>query len=222
MQPPPVVAVRSLLLSSSTNQYPEDTETEKQQPTKAIDGSRRHRPPQHRRAAAHHHSDGLHPQNFRNSGTLLLRSWKMAVASLAVLSFLLGMNLSCSRINDTMIQVNTESAALSNLPEAISRAKQQTASMVTLTTARGTIQFLHPRPPRGTTAAYNQTWFKEAYSGMWWQKSRQFIDTDWELGFSTMPITASFKALKNGRARQTSDWLDLSVEHLSIFWKLRY
>jgi hypothetical protein len=60
----------------------------------------------------------------------------------------------------------------------------------------------------------------EAYSGMWWQTLEHFLDTDWTTGFSVMPITASMKALRpKNRARQTKDWLDLNVEHMSIFWK---
>jgi len=34
-----------------------------------------------------------------------------------------------------------------------------------------------------------------------------------------MPIHASMKVLEDERSRQTRDWLDFSVEHLSIFWK---
>jgi len=59
----------------------------------------------------------------------------------------------------------------------------------------------------------------EAYSGMWWQHKRHFLEIDWHSGWTEMPIGGSWKVLRGKRTRQTKDWLDFSVEHLSIFWK---
>mmetsp|Transcript_4027 Transcript_4027/g.8142 ORF Transcript_4027/g.8142 Transcript_4027/m.8142 type:complete len:486 (+) Transcript_4027:1440-2897(+) len=71
----------------------------------------------------------------------------------------------------------------------------------------------------GSHDAYGQRWFQEAYSGMFWTSTHHFLSIDWEPNFNKMPITASIKAFGGGRARQTLDWLDFAVEHLSIFWK---
>ena len=52
---------------------------------------------------------------------------------------------------------------------------------------------------------------------MWWQEKSHFLATEW-VHFQTLE-TASWKAFRNQRVRKTRDWLDLSVEHLSTFWK---
>jgi hypothetical protein len=52
---------------------------------------------------------------------------------------------------------------------------------------------------------------------MWWQETTHFLATEW-VHFKTLE-TASWKAFRNDRVRTTRDWLDFSVEHLSVFWK---
>ena len=170
----------------------------------------------------HPHTSSASPR----ATSFLHRSAEFAVAFFTAMSLILTINFSC-------LGTANLTSPLSTHPEFISEAKRTpkftlagggTASRrgdenSIATAATRNIQFLYPRPPGRKNARYNQTWFKEAYSGMWWQVSKQFVETDWESGFHKMPITASFKALQNGRARQTNDWLDLCVEHLSIFWK---
>ena len=58
---------------------------------------------------------------------------------------------------------------------------------------------------------------KEAYSGMWWQATEHFVSSNWSNMISLE--TASFRAFGKNRARKTRDWLDLSVTHLSKYWK---
>jgi hypothetical protein len=73
--------------------------------------------------------------------------------------------------------------------------------------------------PRNVTFLAESDWHKpkEAYSGMWWQTTEHFLKSEW-VHFDTLEI-ASFKAFRGGRVRKTRDWLDLSVTHLSGYYK---
>ena len=73
--------------------------------------------------------------------------------------------------------------------------------------------------PRNVAFLTDSDWLKlkEAYSGMWWQSTQHFLKSEW-VHFDTLEI-ASFKAFRGGRVRKTRDWLDLSVTHLSGYFK---
>lgn len=62
---------------------------------------------------------------------------------------------------------------------------------------------------------------KDAFSATWWQSTKTFLSVNIDL-IGSSPEGASFEVFhqKYSQVRLTRDWLDLSVEHMSKWWKV--
>ncbi|GAX28059.1 hypothetical protein FisN_2Hh122 [Fistulifera solaris] len=58
----------------------------------------------------------------------------------------------------------------------------------------------------------------QAYAGMWWASRDSFLQVEWSAYFRQLEA-ASFKLFRKFPVHQPVDWIDLSVTHLSVFWK---
>lgn len=107
---------------------------------------------------------------------------------------------------------NQSSTMLSQLPPEKAQLSSHTRkSLKDDTKINRKVHFLHP-------SDFNT--FGEYYSGMWWQRLDNFINTSYdEMG---VPEDASFKSYIFHHYRDirlTRDWVDFSVEHLSQYVK---
>ncbi|GAX18468.1 hypothetical protein FisN_2Lh122 [Fistulifera solaris] len=75
-------------------------------------------------------------------------------------------------------------------------------------------------PARPVKWLHGNDWatLTQAYAGMWWASRDSFVQVEWSAYFRQLEA-ASFKMFRKFPVYQPTDWMDLSVTHLSVFWK---